>query len=79
MVRLDGSVIASWLSCLIDFMIEASPAVSRIYRNRVGFFGFSAGRSTGLELAGAEPKWSALMRICLFANPTAGTRAGTMG
>jgi predicted dienelactone hydrolase len=49
---------------LIDFMLSASPAAPHIDRNRIGFFGFSAGGSTGLELAGAEPNWGTLM--CRF-------------
>jgi predicted dienelactone hydrolase len=49
---------------LIDFMLAASPAAPHIDGKRIGFFGFSAGGSTGLELAGADPNWTALM--CRF-------------
>ena len=53
---------------LIDFMLAASPAASHIDSKRIGFFGFSAGGSTGLELAGADPSWAALM--CRFSPDT---------
>jgi len=49
---------------LIDFMISASPLAPQIDARRVGFFGFSAGAFTGLELAGADPYWAVLM--CRF-------------
>jgi predicted dienelactone hydrolase len=59
---------------LIDFMLSASPTASRIDGNRIGFFGFSAGAFTGLELAGADPYWAVLlcrfstdMRVCASA------------
>jgi predicted dienelactone hydrolase len=42
---------------LIDFMLGASPAASRIDAKRIGFFGFSAGGYTGLVLIGANPDW----------------------
>jgi predicted dienelactone hydrolase len=42
---------------LIDFMLEKSPAASRIDPQRIGFFGFSFGGYTGLALLGAEPDW----------------------
>jgi predicted dienelactone hydrolase len=40
---------------LIDFMLDRSPAASRIDPKRIGFFGFSLGGYTGLVLLGAEP------------------------
>jgi len=43
---------------LIDFMLEKSPAASRIDASRIGFFGFSAGGFTGLVLIGANPDWA---------------------
>jgi alpha-beta hydrolase superfamily lysophospholipase len=49
---------------LIDFMLSTSPAASHIDRKRIGFFGFSAGALTGLELAGADPYWAVL--LCRF-------------
>jgi predicted dienelactone hydrolase len=49
---------------LIDFMLDASPAASVIDSKRIGFFGFSAGATTGLVLAGASPDWPAMM--CRF-------------
>jgi predicted dienelactone hydrolase len=49
---------------LIDFMLGASPAASRIDRQRIGFFGFSAGGFTGLELIGAHSDWAAASAFC---------------
>ncbi len=49
---------------LIDFMLTESPAALVIDADRIGFFGFSAGASTGLMLAGAVPDWSAM--LCRF-------------
>jgi predicted dienelactone hydrolase len=43
---------------LIDFMLDASPAASKIDPQRIGFFGFSAGGYTGLVLIGANPDWA---------------------
>jgi len=43
---------------LIDFMLGASPATSKIDPHRIGFFGFSAGGYTGLVLIGANPDWA---------------------
>jgi predicted dienelactone hydrolase len=43
---------------LIDFMLGASRAASNIDPQRIGFFGFSAGGSTGLVLIGANPDWA---------------------
>jgi predicted dienelactone hydrolase len=43
---------------LIDFMLSASPAASKIDAKRIGFFGFSAGGYTGLVLIGANPDWA---------------------
>ncbi|HWX30253.1 MAG TPA: alpha/beta hydrolase [Steroidobacteraceae bacterium] len=45
---------------LIDFILGASPAASRIDPQRIGFFGFSAGGYTGLVLIGANPDWAFL-------------------
>ena len=42
---------------LIDFMLAASPAASKIDPERIGFFGFSRGGYTGLVLIGATPDW----------------------
>jgi predicted dienelactone hydrolase len=42
---------------LIDFMLGASPAASKIDPERIGFFGFSLGGYTGLVLIGANPDW----------------------
>lgn len=61
---------------LIDFMLAASPAAPRIDRKRIGFFGFSAGAATGLELAGADPYWA--VYLCRFSNAVR-TCANTMG
>ncbi len=43
---------------LIDFMLGASPAASKIDPERIGFFGFSLGGYTGLVLIGANPDWA---------------------
>jgi predicted dienelactone hydrolase len=43
---------------LIDFMLAASPAASKIDSERIGFFGFSRGGYTGLVLIGANPDWA---------------------
>jgi predicted dienelactone hydrolase len=49
---------------LIDFMIDAWPAASRIDRSRIGFFGFSRGGYTGLVLVGANPDWTRAADLC---------------
>jgi predicted dienelactone hydrolase len=49
---------------LIDFMIGASPASSRIDPERIGFFGFSRGGYTGLVLVGANPDWAMASALC---------------
>lgn len=49
---------------LIDFMLGASPAATVVDPKRIGFFGFSAGATTGLVLAGAGPDWPAM--LCRF-------------
>jgi len=49
---------------LIDFMLGASPAASKIDRDRIGFFGFSRGGYTGLVLAGANPDWAKATALC---------------
>jgi predicted dienelactone hydrolase len=46
---------------LIDFMVGASAASSKIDRERIGFFGFSLGGYTGLVLIGADPDWAFLL------------------
>jgi len=61
---------------LIDFMLSASPAATAIDRERIGFFGFSAGGFTGLQLAGADPYWAVL--LCRF-SPDIRACASTMG
>jgi predicted dienelactone hydrolase len=61
---------------LIDFMLLGSPAASHIDRKRIGFFGFSAGAATGLELLGADPYWA--VYLCRF-SPMVGTCASIMG
>jgi predicted dienelactone hydrolase len=43
---------------LIDFMVGASPAASKIDPQRIGFFGFSLGGYTGLVAIGADPDWA---------------------
>jgi predicted dienelactone hydrolase len=49
---------------LIDFMIDASPAASRIDPSRIGFFGFSRGGYTGLVLVGGNPDWAVAADLC---------------
>jgi predicted dienelactone hydrolase len=49
---------------LIDFMIDASPAASRIDPSRIGFFGFSRGGYTGLVLIGGNPDWAVAADLC---------------
>ena len=49
---------------LIDFMIDASPAASRIDPSRIGFFGFSRGGYAGLVLVGANPDWTRAADLC---------------
>jgi predicted dienelactone hydrolase len=49
---------------LVDFMLGASPAASRIDPERIGFFGFSAGGFTGLVLIGANSDWAAATAFC---------------
>jgi predicted dienelactone hydrolase len=49
---------------LIDFMVGASPAASRIDPERIGFFGFSRGGYTGLVLIGANPDWANAITRC---------------
>jgi predicted dienelactone hydrolase len=61
---------------LIDFMLSASPTASRIDRERIGFFGFSAGGATGLELLGADPYWA--VYLCRF-SPAIRACASMMG
>jgi predicted dienelactone hydrolase len=61
---------------LIDFMISASPAASHIDSKRIGFFGFSAGGFTGLQLMGADPYWAVM--LCRF-SPDVHSCAATMG
>jgi predicted dienelactone hydrolase len=49
---------------LIDFMLDASPAVSEIDAERIGFFGFSRGGHTGLALVGGNPDWASDTDFC---------------
>jgi predicted dienelactone hydrolase len=49
---------------LIDFMLGASPAASRIDPGHIGFFGYSRGGYTGLVLIGAKPDWAAATPFC---------------
>jgi predicted dienelactone hydrolase len=49
---------------LIDFMLGASPAASRIDPGHIGFFGYSRGGYTGLVLIGAKPDWAAATEFC---------------
>jgi predicted dienelactone hydrolase len=49
---------------LIDFMLGASPAASRIDPGRIGFFGFSRGGYTGLVLVGTNPDWALATALC---------------
>jgi predicted dienelactone hydrolase len=49
---------------LIDFMLDASPAASRIDPERVGVFGDSAGGYTALALIGANPDWPGATEFC---------------
>jgi predicted dienelactone hydrolase len=46
---------------LIDFMLGASPAASKIDPGRIGVFGHSAGGYTGLVLIGANPDWGSAL------------------
>jgi predicted dienelactone hydrolase len=43
---------------VLDYMLGASPAASKIDPHRIGFFGFSRGGYTGLALAGAVPDFT---------------------
>jgi predicted dienelactone hydrolase len=49
---------------LITFALGESFAAPNIDRNRIGFYGFSAGGYTGLVLIGAEPDWTDASVIC---------------
>jgi predicted dienelactone hydrolase len=49
---------------VIDFMLGASRAATKIDAKRIGFFGFSRGGYTGLVLAGADPDWVHVAEIC---------------
>jgi len=49
---------------LIDLVLGASPAASRIDPQRIGFDGFSLGGYTGLVLLGANPDWAAARAYC---------------
>ena len=53
---------------LIDFMLRASPAATKIDGDRIGFFGFSRGGYTGLIVIGATPDWAA-SELCKRAAP----------
>jgi predicted dienelactone hydrolase len=50
---------------LIDFMLGAPPAASKIDPERIGFFGFSRGGYTGLVLIGADVDWAASAPHCI--------------
>ena len=49
---------------LIDYMLGASTAASKIDPRRIGLFGFSRGGYTGLVLVGADPDWAHVTQIC---------------
>jgi predicted dienelactone hydrolase len=49
---------------LIDFIIGASPAASKLDPDRIGLFGFSRGGYTGLVLVGANPDWTLATAYC---------------
>jgi predicted dienelactone hydrolase len=49
---------------LINFVLGASSAASKIDPERIGFFGFSRGGYTGLVLTGANPDWIHVTEIC---------------
>jgi predicted dienelactone hydrolase len=49
---------------LIDLMLGASPAASKIDPERIGVFGVSAGGYTALVLIGANPDWTSATEFC---------------
>jgi len=49
---------------LIDFMLGASPAASKIDAERIGSFGFSRGGYTRLVLIGGNPDWAGDADFC---------------
>jgi predicted dienelactone hydrolase len=49
---------------LIDLMLGASPAASRLDPERIGVFGVSAGGYTALVLIGANPDWAGTSEFC---------------
>jgi predicted dienelactone hydrolase len=49
---------------LIDFMLKAWPDASKVNRERVGFFGHSAGGYTGLVIAGGRPDLQRASDLC---------------
>ena len=48
-----------------DFMLDRSPAASKIDPQRIGFYGFSLGGYTGLVLIGADPDWASVPVQCV--------------
>jgi predicted dienelactone hydrolase len=49
---------------LVDFMLGASPAASKIDPEHIGVFGISAGGYTALVLVGANPDWPGASEFC---------------
>jgi predicted dienelactone hydrolase len=49
---------------LLDFMLNNWKDRASVDRTKIGFFGFSFGGYTGLVLAGAEPDFERLARLC---------------
>jgi predicted dienelactone hydrolase len=49
---------------LIDYMLNAWPDASKINRERIGFFGHSAGGYTGLVIAGGRPDLQRAADLC---------------
>jgi predicted dienelactone hydrolase len=54
---------------LIDLILGASPAASRIDPERIGFLGFSRGGFTGLVLIGADVDWDSVRKMCPQSSP----------
>ncbi len=52
------------ISRLIDFILYNWRDGARIDAARLGFFGFSRGAFTGLDLIGANPDWTRLLQNC---------------
>jgi predicted dienelactone hydrolase len=49
---------------LLDFMLNNWKDKASVDRTKIGFFGFSFGGYTGLVMAGAEPDFERLARLC---------------